>query len=94
MKLRMLVALLAATGCAQPTKITANDCEVVAYRGIGGGDGYTSGINHPKGQYRNYAELALVEDTWLSVIGTKPPPTSNSAGSKSCSPSLALRRPA
>jgi hypothetical protein len=65
MRVNVLLALLVATGCAQPSKITANNCDVVAYRSIGGGAGYTSGINHPKGQYRNYAELALVEDIWL-----------------------------
>jgi hypothetical protein len=65
MRANVLLALLVATGCAQPSKITANNCEVVAYQGITGGSGYTSGINHPKGQYRNYAELALVEDIWL-----------------------------
>jgi hypothetical protein len=66
MRIRVVLAMLAATGCAaEPSKVTANNCDVVAYRGITGGSGYTSGINHPKGQYRNYAELALVEDVWL-----------------------------
>jgi|SRR5687767_1437778 hypothetical protein len=65
MRFNVLLALLVATGCAQSSTITANNCEVVAYRSIGGGASFTSGINHPKGQYRNFAELALVEDHWL-----------------------------
>jgi hypothetical protein len=65
MKLRVLVVLLAATGCAQPEKVTANNCEVVAYQSVSGEAGYTSGINRPPGQYGNFAEFVLVDDNGL-----------------------------
>jgi hypothetical protein len=65
MKFRALIALLAATGCAQPAAITANNCEVVAYRSVSGEMGYTSGINYPRGQYRDFVDLVLVQDHWL-----------------------------
>lgn len=65
MKFRVLMALLAATGCAQPATITANNCEVVAYRSVSGETGYTSGINNPPGQYRDFVDLVLVQDHWL-----------------------------
>src|SRR5688572_29154386 len=65
MKLRVFLALLVASGCAQTSKITANGCEVVSYQTIGGGTGYTSGIHYPEGKFRNFAELAVIEDHWL-----------------------------
>ena len=65
MKLRIFVALMTATGCAQPATITANNCEVVAYRSVSGETGYTSGINYPRGQYRDFVDFVLVQDHWL-----------------------------
>jgi hypothetical protein len=65
MRFNLLLAFLAATGCAQSSTITANDCEVVAYRSVSGESGYTSGINYPRGQYRDFVDFVLVQDHWL-----------------------------
>jgi hypothetical protein len=62
MKFNVLVALLVATGCAQSSTITANNCEVVAYQSVSGEAGYTSGINYPWGQYRGFVDLVMVQD--------------------------------
>jgi hypothetical protein len=65
MKFNVLLALLVATGCAQSSTITANNCEVVAYQSVSGEAGYTSGINYPRGQYRGFVDLVMVQDHWL-----------------------------
>ena len=61
-RFKVLVTLLAVTGCAQPSKITANNCEVVHFESISGVPANTSGINYPPGKFRDFAELALTED--------------------------------
>jgi hypothetical protein len=62
MTFRVFLAVLVASGCTQTQKITANECEVVAYQTIGGGNGYTSGIHYPEGGFHNFAEFALIDD--------------------------------
>jgi hypothetical protein len=62
LKVELLLALLLATGCAQPAKITANGCEVVKFETISGATANTSGIHHPPGRFRDFAELAIDED--------------------------------
>lgn len=62
MRFNVLLALLLAAGCAQSSGITANRCEVIHFETISGVTGNTSGINYPPGKFRNFAELALIED--------------------------------